>query len=191
LFVFEVLAVHTLIADPKDDVNSWLGLATLCRKEGMLSLCENLLRQLGAPLVKTKSISSLRRDAYNRRRGVHWTQNEVIDNQKETHINQSFNSINTMDNVNTGDASDEKRDKGSDVNQGHKSGAYVDCQNEKEMNNSSSDSNLSMCSDSNTNILFSMAIQNPLDIVWNTVDAKVIYATHKLWWIQGMCSVVL
>jgi hypothetical protein len=31
-------------------VHCWLKLVTLCRKEGMLTLCENILRRLGAPL---------------------------------------------------------------------------------------------------------------------------------------------
>lgn len=46
----QILAVRTLVADPKEDLDSWLSLVTLSRKEGMYSLTENLLRQLGAPL---------------------------------------------------------------------------------------------------------------------------------------------
>lgn len=46
----QVLAVHMLIADPQEDLSSWIRLVTLCRNEGMLTLCENILRRLGAPL---------------------------------------------------------------------------------------------------------------------------------------------
>jgi serine/threonine-protein kinase mTOR len=35
--------------EPKDDLESWLELVTICRKENMLALCENVLRRLGAP----------------------------------------------------------------------------------------------------------------------------------------------
>lgn len=41
-------AVHTLVVEPTEDLDSWLELVTLCRKEGMFSLCGNLLRRLGA-----------------------------------------------------------------------------------------------------------------------------------------------
>ena len=43
-----ILAVHTLLVDPKDDLDSWLELVSICRKEGMLFLCENILKRLGA-----------------------------------------------------------------------------------------------------------------------------------------------
>ena len=53
-------AVRTLVADPTEDLDSWLELVTLCRKENMFSLCENLLRQLGAPIpVKATACTSL------------------------------------------------------------------------------------------------------------------------------------
>jgi serine/threonine-protein kinase mTOR len=42
-------AVHTLLVDPKDDLESWLELVRICRKENMLALCENVLKRLGAP----------------------------------------------------------------------------------------------------------------------------------------------
>ena len=43
--------MHTLVAAPTEDLDSWLDLVTMCRKEGMHVLCENLLRQLGAPIM--------------------------------------------------------------------------------------------------------------------------------------------
>jgi FKBP12-rapamycin complex-associated protein len=43
-----ILTVHTLLVDPKDDLDSWLELVSICRKEGMLFLCENILKRLGA-----------------------------------------------------------------------------------------------------------------------------------------------
>lgn len=46
----QILSVRTLVAEPMEDLESWLELVTLCRKEKMFSLCENILRQLGAPL---------------------------------------------------------------------------------------------------------------------------------------------
>jgi hypothetical protein len=49
-------AVHTLVAEPMEDLDSWLELVTLCRKEGMHSLCENILRKLGSPLPIKKKI---------------------------------------------------------------------------------------------------------------------------------------
>jgi FAT domain len=56
------------VADPTEDLDSWLELVTLCRKENMFSLCENLLRQLGAPIpVKATactSLHSLSRDSH-------------------------------------------------------------------------------------------------------------------------------
>ena len=56
------------MADPTEDLDSWLELVTLCRKENMFSLCENLLRQLGAPIpVKATactSLHSLSRDSH-------------------------------------------------------------------------------------------------------------------------------
>jgi FKBP12-rapamycin complex-associated protein len=48
-------AVHTLVIEPLEDLDSWLELVSLCRKEGMHSLCSNLLRKLGAPLHSKKS----------------------------------------------------------------------------------------------------------------------------------------
>ena len=50
----QILAVRTLVAEPTDDLDNWLEMVTLCRKEGKFSLCENLLRQLGAPLPPKK-----------------------------------------------------------------------------------------------------------------------------------------
>jgi FAT domain len=62
----QILAVRTLVADPTEDLDSWLELVTLCRKENMFSLCENLLRQLGAPIpakaAACTSLHSLSRD---------------------------------------------------------------------------------------------------------------------------------
>lgn len=46
----QMIAVHTLVAEPAENLDSWLELVTLCRKEGMYSLCENILRRLGAPV---------------------------------------------------------------------------------------------------------------------------------------------
>lgn len=46
----QILAVHTLVADPQEDLDSWIELVTLCRKEGMFTLCSNILRKLGAPI---------------------------------------------------------------------------------------------------------------------------------------------
>ena len=43
-----ILTVHTLLVDPKDDLDSWLELVSICKKEGMLFLCENILKRLGA-----------------------------------------------------------------------------------------------------------------------------------------------
>jgi hypothetical protein len=39
-----------------EDLDSWLELVSLCRKEGMHSLCANILRQLGAPLPIKRSL---------------------------------------------------------------------------------------------------------------------------------------
>mmetsp|Transcript_26418 Transcript_26418/g.39200 ORF Transcript_26418/g.39200 Transcript_26418/m.39200 type:complete len:2632 (+) Transcript_26418:19-7914(+) len=44
-----ILAVHTLLVDPKDDLDSWLDLVSICRKEGMLALCANILKRMGGP----------------------------------------------------------------------------------------------------------------------------------------------
>lgn len=49
--------MHTLVAEPTEDLESWLELVTLCRKEGMFSLCSNLLRKLGAPLPPKRLVS--------------------------------------------------------------------------------------------------------------------------------------
>ena len=38
------------MVDPIEDLESWLELTTLCRKESMYSLCGNLLKRLGAPI---------------------------------------------------------------------------------------------------------------------------------------------
>ena len=46
----QILAIHSLVAEPMEDLDSWLELVTLCRKEEMFSLCENVLRNLGAPI---------------------------------------------------------------------------------------------------------------------------------------------
>jgi serine/threonine-protein kinase mTOR len=42
-------AVHTLLVNPREDLDSWLELVNICRKEGMLALCSNVLKRLGAP----------------------------------------------------------------------------------------------------------------------------------------------
>jgi phosphatidylinositol kinase/protein kinase (PI-3 family) len=47
--------VHTLVTEPTEDLDSWLELVTLCRKERMHSLCENILRKIGAPLLLRKN----------------------------------------------------------------------------------------------------------------------------------------
>eukprot|EP01035_Chromulina_nebulosa_P017836 gene17836-23448_t len=47
----QILSVHTLVAEPLEDLDSWLELVTLCRKEGMFTLCENVLKRLGAPIL--------------------------------------------------------------------------------------------------------------------------------------------
>lgn len=47
----QILAVHSLVIDPIDDLDSWLELASLCRKENNLHLCRNILKQLGSPLL--------------------------------------------------------------------------------------------------------------------------------------------
>lgn len=47
--------MHTLVAEPEEDLDSWIELVTLCRKEGAHSLCANLLRKLGAPLQPTRT----------------------------------------------------------------------------------------------------------------------------------------
>ncbi len=63
----QILAVHTLVAEPTEDLDSWLELVTLCRKENMFPLCENILRTLGAkiePRVTSLSIASNSRDSY-------------------------------------------------------------------------------------------------------------------------------
>ena len=59
LIFLYVQAVHTLVADPTEDLDSWLELVTLCRKENMFSLCENLLKQLGATFPTKISSTSL------------------------------------------------------------------------------------------------------------------------------------
>jgi len=65
-----VLAVHTLVAAPTEDLDSWLDLVTMCRKEGMHVLCENLLRQLGAPIMaKSRCVRAYDRGAVG---GVYW-----------------------------------------------------------------------------------------------------------------------
>ena len=48
-------AVHSLVAEPTEDLDSWLELIALSRKEGMFSICENTLRKLGAPISKDDS----------------------------------------------------------------------------------------------------------------------------------------
>jgi hypothetical protein len=63
----QILAVHTLVAEPTEDLDSWLELVTLCRKEHMFPLCENILRTLGAkiePRVNLPSIASNSRDSF-------------------------------------------------------------------------------------------------------------------------------
>ncbi len=50
--------MHTLVIEPMEDLDSWLELVSLCRKEGMHSLCANILRKLGAPLPPRRSHSS-------------------------------------------------------------------------------------------------------------------------------------
>ena len=45
----QILAVHTMVIDPKDDLESWLKLASLCREEGRMKLCQNILLRLDGP----------------------------------------------------------------------------------------------------------------------------------------------
>ena len=59
-------AVHTLVADPTEDLDSWLELVTLCRKENMFSLCENLLRQLGGTIPTKTSLSNTSLRSYSK-----------------------------------------------------------------------------------------------------------------------------
>lgn len=47
--------MHTLVTEPTEDLDSWLDLVTLCRKERMYPLCENILRKMGAPLLQRKN----------------------------------------------------------------------------------------------------------------------------------------
>jgi len=54
----QILAVHTLVADPQEDLDSWIELVTLCRKEGMFTLCSNILRKLGAPIPYDGAIAA-------------------------------------------------------------------------------------------------------------------------------------
>lgn len=51
--------MHTLVADLFQDLDSALELVSLCRKEGMFTLCENLLRKLRAPLPPRESFLDL------------------------------------------------------------------------------------------------------------------------------------
>lgn len=44
-------AVHTLVVDPVDDLDSWLEWVTLCRKEKKYVLCKNILKRLGSRIV--------------------------------------------------------------------------------------------------------------------------------------------
>lgn len=45
----QILSVHSLVVDGFEDLDSILELVSMCRKEGMFTLCENILRTLGAP----------------------------------------------------------------------------------------------------------------------------------------------
>jgi len=45
-----LLSLRTLVISPKQDLNTWLELASLCRRNGELTLCANVLKLLGAPL---------------------------------------------------------------------------------------------------------------------------------------------
>lgn len=58
----QIVAVHSLVADLFEDLDSVLELVTLCRKEGMFTLCENTLRKLGYSyqIVKKSLINQLR-----------------------------------------------------------------------------------------------------------------------------------
>jgi len=51
----QVLAVHTLVAEPSESLDAWIELVKLCRKEGMFTLCENILRRLGAKLPEPEA----------------------------------------------------------------------------------------------------------------------------------------
>lgn len=68
----QILSVHTLVAEPVEDLDSWLELVSLCRKEGMFSLCSNILRKLGAPLPPRRSTSQFDLfDQYSATDGLH------------------------------------------------------------------------------------------------------------------------
>lgn len=55
----QILAVRSLIAKPTEDLDSWLNLVALCRREGMFTLCSNMLKRLGAPLILTESTTNI------------------------------------------------------------------------------------------------------------------------------------
>lgn len=46
-----IQAVHTLVVEPIEDLDSWLHLVHLCRKAGLENLCEKMLRRLGAVIL--------------------------------------------------------------------------------------------------------------------------------------------
>ena len=55
----QLLAVHTLVAEPSENLDAWIQLVELCRKEDMFVLCENILRRLGAKLPVKDSGASI------------------------------------------------------------------------------------------------------------------------------------
>lgn len=47
----QILNVHSLLLEPKEDLDSWLELVNLCMSNNMLTYCENILRVLGGPVI--------------------------------------------------------------------------------------------------------------------------------------------
>jgi len=62
----QILAVHSLVIDPIDDLDSWLELASLCRKENNLHLCRNILKQLGSPVLLATTETTTNGSTINR-----------------------------------------------------------------------------------------------------------------------------
>ena len=63
----QILGVHTLVADPREDLDSWLQFTSICRKQGFYALCESTLRRLGAvniPITEYSSGTAI--EAHNR-----------------------------------------------------------------------------------------------------------------------------
>ena len=94
----QVLAVHMLIADPQEDLRSWIKLVTLCRNEGMLTLCENILRRLGAPLPsKTKKEKEMDEDDVDNHSIVDIISSNITDRSDVKDINTISKTSNNDD----------------------------------------------------------------------------------------------